>query len=37
MERRYFMNEENTRSLEGFNQKSEEKLPTVVFIDEMQI
>jgi len=37
MERRYsLMNEENTRSLEGFNQKSEEKLPyIVVFIDEM--
>ena len=30
------MNEENTRSLEGFNQKSDEKLPyIVVFIDEM--
>ena len=37
MERRYsLMNEENTRSLEGFNQKSHEKLPfIVVFIDEM--
>ena len=37
MERRYsLMNEENTRSLEGFNQKSSEKLPfIVVFIDEM--
>ena len=38
MERRYsLMNEENTRSLEGFNQKkSDEKLPyIVVFIDEM--
>ena len=30
------MNEENTRSLEGYNQKSLEKLPyIVVFIDEM--
>ena len=37
MERRYsLMNEENTRSLEGFNEKSMEKLPyIVVFIDEM--
>ena len=37
MERRYsLMNEENTRSLEGFNEKSSEKLPfIVVFIDEM--
>ena len=37
MERRYsIMNEENTRSLEGYNQKSQEKLPyIVVFIDEM--
>ena len=37
MERRYsLMNEENTRSLEGFNQKSNEKLPyIIVFIDEM--
>ena len=37
MERRYsMMNEENTRSLEGYNQKSQEKLPyIVVFIDEM--
>jgi len=37
MERRYsLMNEENTRSLEGYNQKSLEKLPyIVVFIDEM--
>ena len=37
MERRYsLMNEENTRSLEGYNQKSVEKLPyIVVFIDEM--
>ena len=37
MERRYsLMNEENTRSLEGFNEKSQEKLPyIVVFIDEM--
>ena len=37
MERRYsLMNEENTRSLEGFNEKSLEKLPfIVVFIDEM--
>ena len=37
MERRYsIMNEENTRSLEGFNQKASEKLPyIVVFIDEM--
>ena len=37
MERRYsLMNEENTRSLEGFNSKSEEKIPyIVVFIDEM--
>ena len=37
MERRYsLMNEENTRSLEGFNEKSNEKLPyIVVFIDEM--
>ena len=37
MERRYsLMNEENTRSLEGYNQISLEKLPyIVVFIDEM--
>ena len=37
MERRYsLMNEENTRSLEGFNEKVNEKLPyIVVFIDEM--
>ena len=37
MERRYsLMNEENTRSLEGFNEKSSEKIPyIVVFIDEM--
>ena len=37
MERRYsMMNEENTRSLEGYNQKSQEKLPyIIVFIDEM--
>ena len=37
MERRYsLMNEENTRSLEGYNQKSIERLPyIVVFIDEM--
>ena len=37
MERRYsLMNEENTRSLEGFNGKSTEKIPyIVVFIDEM--
>tara|TARA_B100000242_G_scaffold250560_1_gene192077 strand:- start:389 stop:1939 length:1551 start_codon:yes stop_codon:yes gene_type:complete len=37
MERRYsLMNEENTRSLEGYNNKSVEKLPyIVVFIDEM--
>lgn len=37
MERRYaLMNEENTRSLEGYNQKAVEKLPyIVVFIDEM--
>ena len=37
MERRYsLMNEENTRSLEGYNQNSVEKLPyIVVFIDEM--
>ena len=36
MERRYsLMNEENTRSLEGFNQKADEKLYIVVFIDEM--
>ncbi len=37
MERRYsLMNEENTRSLEGYNQNSIEKLPyIVVFIDEM--
>jgi len=37
MERRYsLMNEENTRSLEGYNQKSLEKLPYIlVFIDEM--
>ncbi len=37
MERRYsLMNEENTRSLEGYNQKSVEKLPyIIVFIDEM--
>jgi S-DNA-T family DNA segregation ATPase FtsK/SpoIIIE len=37
MERRYsLMNELSTRSLEGYNQKSENKLPyIVVFIDEM--
>ena len=37
MERRYsLMNEENTRSLEGYNQKSIDKMPyIVVFIDEM--
>ena len=37
MERRYsLMNEEGTRSLEGFNQKASEALPyIVVFIDEM--
>ena len=37
MERRYsLMNEEGTRSLEGYNQKALEKLPyIVVFIDEM--
>ena len=37
MERRYsMMNEEGTRSLEGYNEKSQEKLPfIVVFIDEM--
>ncbi len=37
MERRYsLMNEENTRSIEGYNEKSIEKLPyIVVFIDEM--
>ena len=37
MERRYsLMNEENTRSLEGYNQKAIERLPyIVVFIDEM--
>ena len=37
MERRYsLMNEENTRSLEGYNEKSIERLPyIVVFIDEM--
>ena len=37
MERRYsLMNEENTRSLEGYNEKSVERLPyIVVFIDEM--
>ena len=37
MERRYsLMNEESTRSLEGYNQKALEKLPfIVVFIDEM--
>ena len=37
MERRYsLMNEENTRSLEGYNEKSHERLPyIVVFIDEM--
>ena len=37
MERRYsLMNEENTRSLDGFNQKASEKLPyIIVFIDEM--
>ena len=37
MERRYaLMNEESTRSLEGYNQKAVEKLPyIVVFIDEM--
>ena len=37
MERRYsMMNEEGTRSLEGYNEKSQEKLPfIIVFIDEM--
>ena len=37
MERRYsLMNEEGTRSLEGYNQKAVEKMPyIVVFIDEM--
>ena len=37
MERRYsMMNEEGTRSLEGYNQQANEKLPyIVVFIDEM--
>ena len=37
MERRYaMMNEEGTRSLEGYNQKASERLPyIVVFIDEM--
>ncbi len=37
MERRYsLMNEENTRSIEGYNERSIEKLPyIVVFIDEM--
>ena len=37
MERRYsLMNEENTRNLDGFNQKVSEKLPyIIVFIDEM--
>tara|TARA_B100001093_G_scaffold304730_1_gene290644 strand:- start:9749 stop:11824 length:2076 start_codon:yes stop_codon:yes gene_type:complete len=37
MERRYsLMNEENTRSLDGYNEKSLERLPyIVVFIDEM--
>ena len=37
MERRYtLMNELNTRSLEGYNQNSSEKMPfIVVFIDEM--
>ena len=37
MERRYaMMNEEGTRSLEGYNQKAVERLPfIVVFIDEM--
>ncbi len=37
MERRYsMMNEEGTRNLEGYNQKTSEKLPyIVVFIDEM--
>ena len=37
MERRYsLMNEENTRSIEGYNEKSIERLPyIVVFIDEM--
>ncbi len=37
MERRYsLMNEENTRSLDGYNEKSIEKLPyIIVFIDEM--
>ena len=37
MERRYsLMNEEGTRSLDGFNEKSDEKLPyIVVIIDEM--
>ena len=37
MERRYsMMNEEGTRSLEGYNARSQEKLPfIIVFIDEM--
>ena len=37
MERRYsMMNEEGTRNLEGYNQKTSEKLPyVIVFIDEM--
>ena len=37
MERRYsMMNEEGTRSLEGYNERSQEKIPfIVVFIDEM--
>ena len=37
MERRYsLMNEEGTRNLEGYNQKSSDRLPfIVVFIDEM--
>ena len=37
MERRYsLMNEEGTRSLEGYNQKASENLPfIIVFIDEM--
>ena len=37
MERRYsLMNEQNTRSLEGYNKSSPEKMPyIIVFIDEM--
>ena len=35
MERRPLMNEENTRSIEGYNEKSIESPYIEVFIDEM--